>query len=452
MSAKLKNTVKGSVVQSQAETSKSGPTRQIGHPLGDQLRTPPSNLNELTLRVQEIWESARSSVARSVNSTMVLAYWLIGREIVEIEQGGAERASYGSGLLNDLSQRLTEELGTGFSPQNLRNMREFFLIYRDRLAEICYPGGSKSAAQRIRYPAGSKSVESSKQEPVSHKSAGFHPDLSWSHYRAIMRVKNPDARSFYEIEATKCGWNKAQLERQINTLLYERLAKSRDKDGVMALANEGHVVRNPMDLLKDPFVLEFLDLPESHLLSETKLETALIGQLQHFLLEMGEGFAYVGRQKRLTLEADHFYPDLVFYHIRLRCYVVIDLKLAKLSHADLGQMLLYVNFYDKEVCVEGDQPTVGLILCTDQNETVAKYVLDDKAQRIFASKYQAQLPSVEVLEAELRREREIFENAQHAQRGPLAVMRKRREEGAVDLTTKSTGSTKKEFKGKEGRR
>jgi predicted nuclease of restriction endonuclease-like (RecB) superfamily len=220
-----------------------------------------------------------------------------------------------------------------------------------------------------------------------------------------MAVPRP-ARDFYEIEAIKCAWTGRQLERQINTLLYERLAASRDKEGVMALANEGHVVRNPVDLLKDPFVLEFLDLPESPLLTETKLESALIAKLQHFLLELGEGFAYVGRQRRLTLEGDHFYPDLVFYHIRLRCYVVIDLKLEKLGHADLGQMLLYVNYYDREVKLPDDQPTVGLILCTAQNETVAKYVLDDKAQRIFAKRYQPHLPTVEALEAELRRERE----------------------------------------------
>lgn len=236
----------------------------------------------------------------------------------------------------------------------------------------------------------------------------LHTSLSWRHYRTLLRVDRP-ARDFYEIEAIKCNWNGRQLERQINSLLYERLAKSRDKAGVLALANEGHVVSKPLDLLREPFVLEFLNLPEAHQLTETEVETKLISQLQEFLLELGEGFAFIGRQRRLTLEGDHFFPDLVFYHIRLRCYVIIDLKLKKLDHGDLGQMLLYVNYYDKEVRLPDDQPTVGLILCADKNETVARYVLGEKRERIFATRYQPHLPSVEQLEAELRRERERLE-------------------------------------------
>jgi predicted nuclease of restriction endonuclease-like (RecB) superfamily len=238
----------------------------------------------------------------------------------------------------------------------------------------------------------------------------LHSNLSWRHYRTLLRVDRP-ARDFYEIEAIKCNWNGRQLERQINSLLYERIVKSRDKAGVLALANEGNVVNTPLDLLRKPFVLEFLKLPESHQLTETDLESRLLGQLQDFLLELGEGFAFVGRQRRLTLEGDHFFPDLVFYHIRLRCYVIIDLKLKKLEHADLGQMLLYVGYYDEEVRTPDDQPTVGLILCTDKNETVARYVLGEKRERIFATRYQPHLPTVERLEAELRRERDRIEGS-----------------------------------------
>ena len=389
----------------------------------------------LVERIRGIWDGARNQAARSVDTAHVVANWLIGKEIVEEEQEGRERAKYGTGMLKKLSSELQTQYGRGFSVTALKMVRTFFLEYPN-LPDGNVPKGQAPPDLLPGIPKLGKGqplpdLFGMPKAQLNWQPGKLHGNLSWQHYQALMKVPRP-ARDFYEIEAIKCAWTGRQLERQINTLLYERLSKSRDKEGVMALANEGHVIRNPVDLLKEPFILEFLDLPESHLLSETKLETALIEQLQAFLLEMGEGFAFVGRQKRLTLEADHFYPDLVFYHIRLRCYVIIDLKLEKLTHADLGQMLLYVNYYDKNVRVEGDQPTVGLILCTDQNETVAKYVLDDKAQRIFSTKYQAHLPTVQQLEAELRRERELFENAHQT---PLETMRKKR--ASSKLNTKS---------------
>jgi predicted nuclease of restriction endonuclease-like (RecB) superfamily len=357
-------------------------------------------------RIRGIWQGAQTQAARSVNTAHVIANWLIGREIVEEQQEGRERARYGARMFEVLSQELTADLGVGFSESSLKLMRRLFLGYPG-FFPIRQPLATELEANHsIRQPLATELVSLSTGK--EWKPGMLHRNLSWRHYQALLRVDRP-ARDFYEIEAIKCHWNGRELERQINTLLYERLAKSRDKKGVMALANEGHVVKSPLDLLREPFVLEFLNLPEAHQLTETEMEARLISQLQAFLLELGDGFAFVGRQRRLTLEGDHFYPDLVFYHIRLRCYVIIDLKLNKIDHGDLGQMLLYVNYYDKEMRGEGDQPTVGLILGTSHNETVAKYVLDEKSRRIFATRYQPHLPTVEVLEAELRRERDLIE-------------------------------------------
>lgn len=234
----------------------------------------------------------------------------------------------------------------------------------------------------------------------------LHPGLSWTHYRLLVKVARPEVRNFYEIEAIRNGWSARQLERQIASLLFERLLKSRDRQGVLTLANEGQLPAHPKDAIKDPYVLEFLDLPASHRLVESQVEEALLNQLQAFLLELGGGFAFVGRQRRLTLDGDHFYPDLVFYHVKLKCYVVIDLKVGKLTHGDLGQMLLYVNYYDREVASKDDNPTIGLILCSEKNDAVARYVLADKNEQVFASRYQFVLPSVDQLRAEMQRELE----------------------------------------------
>jgi predicted nuclease of restriction endonuclease-like (RecB) superfamily len=220
-----------------------------------------------------------------------------------------------------------------------------------------------------------------------------------------MRVDRSDARAFYEIEAVKESWSARELERQIASLLFERLAKSRDKAGVMRLATKGHEITSPADIFKDPVVIEFLGLPESHRLAESDLEQALLDQLQSFLLELGKGFAFVARQQRLTLEGDHFYIDLVFYHVVLKCHVLLDLKVAKLTHGDLGQLQLYVNYYDREKRTAGDNPTLGLILCTDKNDAVVKYTLgSDQEKTILASRYKLHLPSEAELKAEVLRE------------------------------------------------
>ena len=359
-------------------------------------------------RIVDILEEARSHVARTVNSAMVVAYWLIGREIIEEEQKGQKRADYGKALLQDLSRRLSKRYGGGFSVTTLQDCRKFYLTYVHRLA-IQHPLGAKFTMPAIRYPVGRELGKSGnphpsggeltqKQRPTGVESAtGFNPDLSWSHYRALMRVENEEARQFYEQQTARNHWNKRQLERQINTLLFERLLKSRDKDGVLQLANEGQATEHPIDIIKDPYALEFLGLPESHRLLESDLEAALTTHMQEFLLELGAGFAFVARQKRLTLDGDHFYADLVFYHVRLKCYVIIDLKTEKLTHGDIGQMQMYVHYFDREVCTQEDNPTIGLILCTDKNDAVVEYVLDKGNERIFASRYKLELPPREEL-------------------------------------------------------
>jgi len=339
------------------------------------------SLDSLYLRVSGHIDSARQNVQRTVDTEMLKAYWKIGRDIVEAEQHGGTRAQYGQALIQALSQRLTKRYGKGFSETNVRNMRQFYLEYQPN-----------SSSYPIHYTLCSE----------------FHPEftpcLGWSHYRLLMRVKRPEARAFYEIESSKNNWSVRELERQIGSLLFDRLAKSRDKKGVMELAYKGQELNQPEDAIKEPLVLEFLGIPESHRLVESKLEEALISNLQKFLLELGKGFAFIARQKRLTLENDHFYADLVFYHVILKCYVIIDLKTKKLSHADLGQIQLYVNYFDQEVKAENDNPTIGLVLCTDKSDAMVKYTLGEKEKQIFASKYQFHLPTEAELEAELKRE------------------------------------------------
>lgn len=364
-------------------------------------------------RVATILEEARTSVVRTVNTRMVVAYWLIGREIVQEEQGGKKRAGYGDALLEDLSRRLTERYGKGYSVSNLRDFRQFHLCFMERLPSIHHEPRVESMA----LPAG----------PIHHEPRGelqsgqnFSPDLSWTHYRLLMRVENVHARSFYEIEAIRGRWSTPELERQISSLLFERLLKSRNKKGVMALARKGSQPQKPVDILKDPFVLEFLELPEGHQLVESRFEQALVDHMRQFLLELGCGFAFVARQQRLTLDGDHFYVDLVFYHTRLKCYVLIDLKVGKLTQQDLGQMQLYVNYYDRELCAPDDNPTVGLILCTDRNEAMVRYTLPKNQKQIFAARCRTALPSEDKLVQLLRRDWDMVVREQSVSYGRQA--------------------------------
>ena len=360
-------------------------------------------------RVREILDSARVGVARSVNTTQVVANWLIGRELVEEEQAGQARASYGERLMDGLAKKLKKDYGSGYSAPNLRLMRQFYLGYTELITEnqIRYAVSSKSGHD-------TKTVVSGIRYPVSSESwipGKLHANLSWTHYRNLLRVEIPEARAFYEIEAIKNCWAARELERQINSLLFERLAKSRDKKGVLRLAKRGQEIMRPEDIFKEPVVIEFLGLPESEKLSESNIERALLNNLQAFLLEMGRGFALVSRQERITLDGDHFYIDLVFYHTVLKCYVLIDLKVGKLTHADLGQLQFYVNYFDRERRTKGDAKTLGLILCTDKNDAVVKYTYGrDQDRKIFASRYKLHLPSENELRKELRRELRVLGN------------------------------------------
>lgn len=335
-------------------------------------------INSLYNRVNGHIAQARQRIQRTIDTEMVKAYWLIGQEIVEEEQFGYERSEYGKAVLKNLSMRLQQQYKRGFGVDTLEQARNFFIIYQEV--------GNSDALRR--------------KSDVSN----LNPNLSWTHYRALIRVKRPEARQFYEIEAAKNSWSSRELERQIGSLLFDRLAKSRDKEGLLKLAQEGQEISNPEDAIKDPLVLEFLGLPESHQLTESKLEIALINNLQNFLLELGKGFAFVARQKRLTFDSDHYYADLVMYHIILKCYVILDLKTHKLTHGDLGQMQLYVNYFDQEIKMENDNPTIGLVLCTEKSDAMVKYLLGDKTKQIFASTYQFHLPSEKELETELKRE------------------------------------------------
>ncbi len=337
-----------------------------------------STVDKLYQRVSLHLHQARKNVLRSIDTELLITYWNIGREIIEEEQKGAERAEYGKSIIERLSKRLIKEFGKGFGTSTLADMRKFY---------VTYPKGL-NIFHTVR---GKSSLPSQAQ-------------LSWTHYRLLLRIPREEMRTFYEIEAIQNAWSSRELERQINSLLFERLAKSKDKEGLLALARKGQGIVRPEDAIKDPIILEFLGLPESHLLVESDIEQALIHNLQHFLLELGKGFAFVARQKRITIDGDHFYADLVFYHTILKCYVVADIKVRKLSHADLGQIQLYVNYFDQEVATEGDNPTIGLILCTQKNDAVVKYTLGEKNQQIFASKYQFHLPTEQELEDELRRE------------------------------------------------
>ena len=359
--------------------------------------TPPAALYG---RIRDILQAARANVVRTVNTTQVVANWLIGREIVEAEQRGRQRADYGVALLAGLSARLARDFGRGWSVDNLEAFRQFYLLYPRLISETA---SRQSKGAVISETLSRKSML---QAPAAWQPGELHPSLSWSHYRALLRVGRQQARDFYEIETAKNAWSVRELSRQATSLLFDRLAKSRDKAGLLALATRGQELSQPIDALRDPVVMEFLGLPESHRLVESQLEQALIGNLQHFLLELGKGFAFVARQERITVDGDHFYIDLVFYHAVLKCYVLIELKVGKLTHADLGQIQFYVNYYDRERRTEGDNPTLGLILCSDKNDAVVRYTLGEQQERnIFASRYQLYLPTVEELQQELVRER-----------------------------------------------
>ena len=365
-------------------------------------------------RVVSILDQARSNVVRAVNSNMVLAYWLIGREIVQEIQSGESRAEYGKQVIENLSTQLKNKYGKGFSPTNLKYFRIFYQTYSDRIGTIRHPAGDELEKNIKSAPLGRKLASSS----IRHLACGelfcsFAPELSWSHYRALMQVADRAARAFYERESIECGWSKAQLERQIHSSYYQRIIANR---GITALPLLEHE-RLPGDLapasqlLKSPYVLEFLGLPDSRELHESSFEQAIIDNLQSFLLELGKGFSFVARQKHIRFDDDNFYVDLVFYNYILKCFLLIDLKIGKLSHQDVGQMDGYVRLFEDSFKVPGDNPTIGLILCSDKSAAVAKYSVLSEGRQIFASKSLQFLPSEQELELEIEKECRLMEEA-----------------------------------------
>lgn len=322
-------------------------------------------------QIKETLLLSRSQAYSAVNSAMVQAYWNIGRIIVEHEQNGSLRAEYGKGVLQHLSEQLSNEFGKGFTVTNLKYMRQFYITF-----------------------------------PNGHALRG---ELTWTHYRALLRVENDAARNWYMEESVRAGWSSRQLERQISTLYYDRLLSSRNKAPVVAEADKLMAPLAAEDFIKDPYVLDFLDLKNYPALRESDLERALIEKLQEFLLELGRGFCFVARQKLMRYEDEDFYLDLVFYHSILKCHVLIDLKLGKLTHGDVGQMDSYIRMFDAQYKNEDDNPTIGIILCSQKNEAIVKYsVLNDEKQ-VFASKYQLTLPPAEELQREIEAERRRIE-------------------------------------------
>ena len=322
--------------------------------------------NLLFDKVTQLLSKARSEVVRSVNKTMVYTYFEIGRLIIEEQQHGKNRAEYGKSILKTLSDKLVKEIGKGFSVDNLENMRKFYFSY-------------------------------SKSETVSRNLESYDFQLSWSHYLKLIRINNLEERKFYEIEAIQNNWSLRELRRQFDSALYQRLVLSRDKKGVKKLSEKGQVIETPKDTLKDPYILEFIGLPENTKYSESKLEQKLIDKLEHFLLELGKGYAFVGRQVRFTFNEKHFRVDLVFYNRILQCFVLIDLKIGEIKHQDLGQIQMYVNYYDRFVKLDNENKTIGIILCRDKDDMLVEITLPENNEQIFASKYQTVLPSKEEL-------------------------------------------------------
>lgn len=319
---------------------------------------PTTGENNLYESVREILQEARQNIARTVNSTLVKAYWQVGRHIVEYEQDGAERAKYGNAVIKNLAARLTSEFGSGFTVTNLVYMRQFY---------VCFPN--------------------------------YHTlcdKLSWSHCRTLLKVQNDDIRLWYLEECVNENWSVRQLDRQINTLFYERMIASRDKETVRAEIKQSSTeTLSPHEIIRDPYVLDFLGIPQGEHFLESDLEQLLINKLQHFLLELGKGYSFVARQKRISFDNKHFYIDLVFYNYLARCFVLIDLKTDELTHQDIGQMQMYVNYYTREMMNPGDNPPIGILLCADKNDAIVRYTLPEGDNQIYAAKYTTYLPTKE---------------------------------------------------------
>ena len=377
-----------------------------------------TNYCNLLDRIANILVEARTKVVREINKAQVLAYWEIGREIVEFEQKGQLRAEYGEELILRLAKDMTKRLGKGFSKSNIFLMRQFYLTYPEKFQTL---SGKSSKAQKFQTPSGisktlsrkssipqTLSAEWQKSQIVSGK---FEPMLSWSHYCELLKVEEPLGRSFYEQEAIQNNWSVRELKRQINSMLFERLALSKDTKAVIKMAKKGQIIEKPEDAIKDPYILEFLNLKEETSYTESQLEEALTEKLQYFLLELGKGFSFVARQKRITIANRHYYIDLVFYNRLLKCFVLIDLKTGELDHADIGQMNFYLNYFKENEKTDDENDPIGIILCAKKDDIFAKYVLGGLSNKVFASKYKLALPSEKELRLKLKSITKLLDNS-----------------------------------------
>ena len=364
--------------------------------------------------VTQLLETARRTSVQSINAILTVTYWEVGHRIVEFEQGGRGRAPYGRGLLTDLSRDLTRRFGKGFSEENLRLMRLFYASYPNRVPSTVTSGLTAKGAVAIPQTLSGKSrvrVDGPVNEPP-HGAVGLPFPLTWSHYVQLLAIRDEDKRLFYESEAKRNGWSVRQLDRQLNSMLYERTGLSRRKGELLRAMGDEHGLASVEEQLKDPYLLEFLGLPEPR--SEKDLEVALINHLADFLLELGFGFTFVARQKRLQVGTESYYVDLLLYHRGLRCLVAIDLKMGKFTHADAGQMNLYLNYLREKETQAGENPPVGLILCAEKDDTVVRYALGGLGNKVFASRYKLRLPDPEVLRREIEMEHERLEERMHS--------------------------------------
>ena len=360
-------------------------------------------------RISALIDEARKRVVTAVNVAEVYTKYGIGQYIVEDEQQGEQRAKYGKAVLKNLSIRLTDKYGEGWSVETLDKCRKFYRVFSESGISSTMQTKLKIVNSVDEIDEGSNNIPGKDKQCLPNSSPTF--TLSWSHYLILMRIENADARRFYEIECTQQQWSVRQLSRQVGSSLYERLALSRNKDEVMRLASEGQTIEKPSDVIKNPITLEFLGLKPDSVYTESKLENAIIGKMQQFLLELGKGFLFEARQKRFTFDEQHFYVDLVFYNRLLQCYVLIDLKTDKLAHQDLGQMQMYVNYYDRYVKQDFEKPTIGILLCEEKNDALVELTLPKDAN-IYASAYQLYLPDKAVLQRKLKEWIDEFDEQQ----------------------------------------
>jgi len=373
---------------------------------------------DLYAGIKSILEQARGNAIRAVNFSMVVAYYEIGKRIVEDEQHGNERAAYGESVLKELSKRLIADFGKGFTVANIEYFRKFYIVFSNSQKS----DAARRELDQSKSDALSRFLEEDTSLPQDQLISNKIPDasilqalrreLSWTHYRLLMRVEDEAARNYYMNEAADQNWSTRTLERQINSLYFQRLLSSKNKQSLIETTATENQEDKPtiFDFVKDPYILEFLQLQPNATLYERELETELLNKLQLFLLELGKGFSFVARQKRISADNEHFYIDLVFYNYILKCFILVDLKVGKLSHQDIGQMDLYVRYYEDQIKQDSDNPTIGLILCTEKNETIVKYSVLKESTQIFASKYKLYLPSEKELIDELNAELEQLKN------------------------------------------